>query len=199
MFPAPGIEQPSLTPFAEAQDRKRTLLGSPVTFLWPAVVTFPPWASLSPETGKPFDPTVQPVSSAQASATLTASVFFKAINRGGAANSEISSQIGHDERSRLFVNLAYSDGAVVKGQAATLNGSAVAGFGTQAAWFIFHNNLFKIYSIKDDEIVLGYRRTLVYGAGVGAVGLRRCRRRQRCSQRQRRAAQAQEEKEEEKA
>lgn len=168
MLPAPGNTQPSLAQFAEAQDRKRLMLGSPVTFLWDPHITFPPGTAVSPTTGQPFDPLASGVASSQASASATCSVFFKAINRGGAANAEVSSPIGHDERTRLFLNLASADGRVMEGLASSWAGSAFAGYGSAATEFIFHGDRFKIYSVKHDEIVLGYRRTLVYGAAIGA-------------------------------
>lgn len=165
--PLPGHQQPSLAAFAEAQDRKRTLLGSDITFLWPKHVTFPPGTPTNPDSGQPFDPTIQGSASAQASATIRCSAFFKAINRGGASNAEIASPLGHDEKTRLFLVLASGDGLVVRGQASAAGGSAFAGFGEEAVEFEFHSDRFKIYSVKDDEIVLGYRRTLVYGAAIG--------------------------------
>lgn len=166
--PSSGAEQPSLAGFAEAQDRKRLLLGSPVTFLWPAHVTFPPGTPLSPNTGQPFDPTASAIASSQASASATASVFFKAINRGGAANADVAAPIGRDERTRLFLNLASADGQVVKGLASAWAGRPFAGSGSAASEFVFRGDRFEIYAIKSDEIVLGYRRTLVYGAEIGA-------------------------------
>lgn len=167
MQPDPGTERPTLRAFAEAQDRKRLLLGSPVIFLWPKHVTFPP-GTATDMNGNPYDPTVQPASATQASASAIASVFFKAINRGGAEHAEVASEIGHVERTRLFVNLASADGLVVKGLASAWAGQPFAGVGTEASEFEFHGDRFKIYAIKDDEIVLGYRRTLVYGAAIGS-------------------------------
>lgn len=168
MLPDPGKEKPSLAGFAEAQDRKRVMLGSDVTFLWPAQVTFPPGTPVSPNTGRPFDPTVSAIASFQPSASAVASVFFKAINRGGAANADTSAPIGHDEKTRVFLNLASGDGLVIQGIASAWGGSAFAGYGSAATEFVFHGDRFKVYAIKNDEIVLGYRRTLVYGAGIGA-------------------------------
>lgn len=154
--------RPDITGFGEALDRKRAELGSPIVFLWPVSVTFPPDTPLSPTTGQPFDPTILPTASSQASASAVASVFFKAVNRGGASNSEVSSPIGHDELTRVFVNLASADGLTVMGEGPD------APADVPAAEFVFHGARFKIYSIKNDEIVAGYVRTLVYGAGIGA-------------------------------
>lgn len=160
-MPQIGNTTPSLDAFAEAQDRKRRFIGSDIVFLWDPVVTFPAGTPLNPMSGQPYDPTVTGSAAAQPSATVRCSAFFKAINRGGASNSEIASPIGHDEKTRLFLNCASADGLIVKGEAGP-------GAGSPATEFLFHGNRFKIYSIKDDEIVLGYLRTLVYGAGIGS-------------------------------
>lgn len=152
---------PDISGFAAAQDRKRAECGSPVVFLWPVEVTFPPDTPMS-IFGVPLDATVQATASSQASASATASVFFKAVNRGGASNSESNAAIGHDEITRVFVNLASADGLTVQGL-----GPAAPASGN-AEYFLFHGNRFKVYSIKQDEILGGYIRTLVYGAGIGA-------------------------------
>lgn len=167
MQPDPGKTQPALAAFAEAQDRKRLMLGSPITFRWPAHVTFPPGTAVDMD-GNAFDPTVHPASSVVASASAVASVFFKAINRGGASNADVQEHVGRFEKTRLFLNLASADGPLIRGELSTWNGQAFAGAGSAASEFEFHGERFKIYAIKDDEIVLGYLRTLVYGAAIGA-------------------------------
>lgn len=54
-------EAPDLAGFADAQSRLRTLFGEPIVFLWPAAFTWPPGTELDDETGLPYDPTIQPV------------------------------------------------------------------------------------------------------------------------------------------
>jgi hypothetical protein len=149
-MPDVGTELPSLSDFAEAQDRKRSLLGSDVTFLWPAVVTFAPGTPVDME-GNPYDPIIQPTASSQASASVRVGAFFKAVNRGGAANAAVETAIGADDRTRIFLSVAAADGPTITG----------------ASQFIFHGTLFRIDAIKVDEIVLGYQRWLVYGAAEG--------------------------------
>lgn len=151
MQPDPGNQAPSLAAFGEAQDRKRALTGSDVTFLWPPVVTFAPGTPTSPETGLPYDPTATPTASSQASASVRCGVFFKAVNRGGAANAEVASPMGLAERTRIFLTVAAADAGTITG----------------ASEFIVHDTRFKIDVAKHDEIVLGYRRVLVYGAAEG--------------------------------
>ena len=150
MFPDPGTLSPDLDAFGEAQDRKRSFIGSDITFWWPINYN---WDAALPKdsNGMPLDPAASCISSAQASATFRGGVFFKAINRGGAVNSEISGPIGMVDRTPIFVNLNATDGAAVEG----------------AVEFDFHGTRFKIDSIKWDEIVLGYRRRLIYGYSKG--------------------------------
>lgn len=53
-------EAPDLAGFGDAQHRLRTHFGEPIVFIWPADVTWSPGTKLDDETGKPYDPTVQP-------------------------------------------------------------------------------------------------------------------------------------------
>jgi hypothetical protein len=55
-------EAPDLAGFADAQHRLRTAFGEPIVFIWPAAETWPPGTQLDDETGKPYDPTIQPLS-----------------------------------------------------------------------------------------------------------------------------------------
>jgi len=55
-------EAPDLAGFAEAQSRLRTHFGEPVLFIWPAEKTWPPGTKLDDETGEPYDPMIEPVS-----------------------------------------------------------------------------------------------------------------------------------------
>lgn len=68
------IGGPSLAGFRDAQDRLRALTGELVTFLGPVQVTFPPGTRLDPQSGRPYDPTITPSSSARASAAVKAGV-----------------------------------------------------------------------------------------------------------------------------
>jgi hypothetical protein len=174
-----GTQVPDLQGFASAQDEKRSLLGSPITFYWPAVVTYPPGVQVNPENGEAFDPVAASAASAtRASASAVCTAFFKAVNRGGAANAETAAPIGFVEKTRLFLNVASADGQVLYGLASANtnpSGAVIQGLpsgqtlpGGIASEFQFHGNRYQIYAIKDDTIVGGYRRTLVYGAAIGA-------------------------------
>lgn len=65
---------PDLAGFADAQHRLREGFGEPVIFLHPAVETWPPGTQLDPETDRPYDPMIDPVTSARASAAVTCDV-----------------------------------------------------------------------------------------------------------------------------
>lgn len=145
-----GAEVPDLVGFAAALDRKRQALGSDVCFLQPEVVTFPSGTPLDAD-GNPYDPTVAPMSSAQSSAWVRCGVFFKAVNRGGAAGAAIDTAIGIDEHTRIF--------AIAPSAAA----SAIVG----ADEMLFHGDRFKVEAVKTDEMIHGVRRVLVYGAAEG--------------------------------
>lgn len=145
-------QTPSLSGFAEAQDRKRLLMGSVITFLWDTVYTYDPSVPVSELTGAPYDPTASATASAQASASAQCGVFFKAINRGGAANANEAVAIGNEEITRVFLTVASADAPRLAG----------------ASQFIFHGDLFSIFATKLDEIVSGYVRYLVYGAFEGS-------------------------------
>ena len=49
--------------FRDAQRRLRAAFGEPVRFLAPAVDEYPPGTRLDPDTGTPYDPTIEPIRS----------------------------------------------------------------------------------------------------------------------------------------
>lgn len=146
---------PDLTGFGAAMDQKRASLGSIITFFWPTMYTWGDEIPLNPVTQLPLDPTASAMAGTQASASATCSVFFKAINRGGASNADVAQPIGRDEKTRVFVNVASGD-AIAAGLAAEC-----------ATEFEFHGNRFQVYAHKWDEIVYGYKRFLIYAAEEG--------------------------------
>lgn len=56
------MDAPDLAGFREARERKRRLFSEPVVLLGTGVVTWPP-VPMDPETGRPVDPTIEPLSS----------------------------------------------------------------------------------------------------------------------------------------
>lgn len=65
---------PDLAGFREAQERKRALLGEDITFTGEPVFVWPPGVPIDAQTGKPYDPVIEPLSSAAASAVVRCGV-----------------------------------------------------------------------------------------------------------------------------
>jgi hypothetical protein len=151
-MPDPGFEAPDLAGFAAAQEAKRQALGSDVIFLGKPANAWPPGTAINPDSGEPFDPTITPTSSTQQQTTIRCGVFFKAVNRGGAAGAAIGSPAGWEERTRIFAITPYDTKLIVD----------------EAVEFIFHDEHYKIDVTKDDEIVLGFKRMLVYASATGS-------------------------------
>lgn len=68
---------PDLAGFRAAQERKRALMGVDVTFYAEPVSIWPPALPMDAETGRPRDPTVEPLSSAAASAVIRCGVAYR--------------------------------------------------------------------------------------------------------------------------
>lgn len=109
---------PDLAGFREAQERLRGNFGEEVTFSTPEQETWPPGTPLDPETGRPYDPTVSPVSSGTTEETVTVEVIFKPL-QGREAQTAVGDFGGSD--AVLIVELADhltvegADTAVVRG------------------------------------------------------------------------------------
>lgn len=70
--------QADLAGFADAQSRLRNEFAEEVTFLYREEFAYPPGTPLDPETGEPYDPTVEPISASAASAVVGCNVAFSA-------------------------------------------------------------------------------------------------------------------------
>lgn len=138
---------PDLAGFEDAMERKRQALGVNVTFFSDPVYVYPSGTQVSPESGEPFDPTVDPVSSAMASAVVKCGLFFKAVNRGGGASEAVDAPIGIGEREDVFV----------------IAPSAAASAVSSATSFAVHNDRFKVISLKRDMPIGHVERLLLYG------------------------------------
>lgn len=77
-------ELPDLDGFAEAQDRLRRVMGRDVVFRVPGVPVWPDDTVLDPQTRRPYDPTIQPVSGRDFSEiTKRVSVVWQPIRASG--------------------------------------------------------------------------------------------------------------------
>lgn len=102
---------PNLAGFRDAQRRLRDAFGQDVTFRWPPTETWPEGTALDPESGRPHDPVVKPVTSAPRSEVVKADV---ASSPGRKDNSDTTA-FGELEVGDILLILNLEDGAVVAG------------------------------------------------------------------------------------
>lgn len=133
---------PDLAGFREARERKRRLFSEPVVLLGPAVATYPPGTPIDPETGRPYDPVLQPTSSARASALIDAEFVWKS----GQTPSE-DTAAGTFERSHPML----------------IAGSAASAVASAMTHFTARGEMFQIEGVHFDGIT-GIDRVLIYGA-----------------------------------
>lgn len=67
---------PDLAGFRDAQQRKRQHFAEDVAFLGEVTMEFPDGTNIDPETGRPYDPVVEPTGSAQQTAVVPCEVAF---------------------------------------------------------------------------------------------------------------------------
>lgn len=79
---------PDFEGFAAAQKALREKFGQDLTFAIPGEVTYPDGTPLDPETGKPFDPTIEPIESEESETTVRVSVVNRPIRTGLSDESE---------------------------------------------------------------------------------------------------------------
>jgi hypothetical protein len=140
-------ELPDLAGFRDAQERKRAVLGEDVTFLGQPVYVWPPGVPIDPETTRPYDPVIVPLSSGVASAVVRCGVFFRAINRAGVAGEVEIGALGVVDKSTVMLI------------AASAAASAIMGMER----FQARDERFLIETTKFDG-VSGIDRLLVYGS-----------------------------------
>lgn len=144
-------QQPNIAGFAEAQDRKRALLGVPVTFYWDPTFIYPNGTPSNDE-GTPYDPVLSSATaSAQASATVIAAPIYRLQLSPTRATDSASDALGRGAKTRIALTIDIADAPTVAG----------------ATSFELHGDRFKIHSAKKDTIAGGYVRLLVYGAALG--------------------------------
>jgi hypothetical protein len=86
---------PDLAGFEEASERFREEMGRALVYLTPAETVWPEDAALDPETGEPYDPTIEPVASGFTSASATTIVVLPGATDRAAK--EIEAAIGRVE------------------------------------------------------------------------------------------------------
>jgi hypothetical protein len=127
--------KPDLAGFKDAQARKREFMGEDVTFLGEVLMQFPPGTRIDPETHDPYDPTVQPTASAQASATVRVGVAFRPVTDDAKA-----AAIGWTEDTHVMLSappilpLGWAQEFVLRGERYKITAMKPDGIGPGDAW-----------------------------------------------------------------
>lgn len=104
---------PDIAGFQEAQQRLRDLMGVEVTFKIPVDPTWPAGTPLDPQTGRPYDPTVEPESGGGFDEVVkTVGLVFRPIkvNVEDPVGDEVQGGIRHGESMALSVSVPdYAD------------------------------------------------------------------------------------------
>lgn len=135
--------EPDLAGFRDAQERLRDHFGSIVTMLGDVQVSFPPGTRLDPQTGRPYDPTVQPVASAQVTAVVKANVTYKPM----AGDPSKPAAIGWIDTAEVMLSLA----------------SAAASAASEANAFLIRGERFQVVANHFDGIADVPDRYLIFG------------------------------------
>ncbi len=67
---------PSNTGFRDAQRKLRAQFGEEITFFGPPIVTWPPDTPIDPQTGEPYDPTIEAVDNVSQEVRVKCNVVF---------------------------------------------------------------------------------------------------------------------------
>lgn len=102
--------EPDLAAFRDAQDRLRDSFGSIIPMLGAVQVTFPPGTRLDPQTGRPYDPTVQG-QEVQASGLVKANVAYRPM----AGDPSTPGAIGWVDTAEVMLSLASAAASAASG------------------------------------------------------------------------------------
>lgn len=136
------MDTPNLAGFRAAREAKRQAFSEPVVLLGPVVATYPAGTPMDPEQGVPYDPTIAPTSSAQASALIDAEWVWR------------SSQDPSDD---------VPIGTLEKSHPMLIAGSAASAIASGMKHFVGRGERYQIEGIHFDGIT-GIDRVLIYGA-----------------------------------
>lgn len=133
---------PDISGFAAAQTELRDQFGEDIVFLQETEVTFPPGTPVDPETGKPYDPAIEPTASGQASAVVKCNVAFRSANE-----SVEFGALGITEATRIMLICDLDDRDVIE----------------PANEFICREERYAISAQRPDGLGPTLQRWLVYG------------------------------------
>lgn len=134
--------KPDLAGFADAQKLLRSEFGEDIEFKGEVVKTWPPGTQLDPETGKPYDPVLQPTSSDQQKIVARCNVVFKAIGDGVESGAP---GIVEQDHVMLITELELEPAL------------------EQMLTFVARDSKYKITAVKQDGIGPKAQRLLIYG------------------------------------
>lgn len=102
---------PDIAGYADAQAVLRQRFGERVDFEFEATMTFPAGTPLDPETQRPYDPTVEPSASAQA----TASAWCTVAQKPSQTDPSVDGPVGFVESDKVMVAMDLTSSAAVEG------------------------------------------------------------------------------------
>jgi len=135
---------PDLAGMKDAQVRLRRYTGEDVIFYTPTGEEWPPDTELDPQSGKPYDPLIDPIASGWASAAVNANLAFRPVS--GLNDQVAELPIGNLELGQIVAILDIDEAQGV----------------TDATEFDAKGDHYKITQRKDDGIGSNYR-TLIWG------------------------------------
>jgi len=135
---------PDLAGMADAQARLRKFTGEDVIFYTPTGTEWPPDAVLDPQTGRPFDPLIEPIASGFSSAAVRCNIASRPVS--GLNDQTAETPIGNIELGGVVLIMGVDDKPII----------------ADATEFDAKGDHFKITQTKDDGIGSNYR-TLVWG------------------------------------
>ena len=78
VFPAVDTPASNMDGFVAAQRKLRSQFGEEITFFGPPIVTWPPDTPIDPQTGTPYDPTIEAVDNVSQEVRVKCNVVFTA-------------------------------------------------------------------------------------------------------------------------
>jgi hypothetical protein len=135
---------PDLQGMREAQATLRQYTGEDVIFYTPTGEEWPPGTVLDPQTGRPYDPLIDPIASGWGSAAVRANLAFRPVS--GLNDQTAETPLGNLELGQIVAIMDIDDAKAV----------------ADATEFDAKGDHYKITQRKDDGIGSNYR-TLVWG------------------------------------
>lgn len=106
--PSSGPDGPDLEGFREAQERLRQNLGQEITFLVSSEKVWPEGTAIDPESGEPFDPTIDPETGGDITEVVITCIVVSRLIRGepNEAGIEGPQGVARGESAALIVGTA---------------------------------------------------------------------------------------------